>query len=246
MIAVTLRFYEELNDFLSREKRKRRYQVGSAARRTVKDLIEAEGVPHTEVDLILINGQSEGFDTWLEDGDDVTVYPVFEKLNIRSVSRLGKAPLRVVKFVADVHLGKLVRRLRLLGFDCLFNPDWDDADLACVSAENNRVLLSRDRGLLMRNIVTHAVYIRSDQPVEQCREVLRRLDLFDDIKPWSRCVNCNGELVPVSKERVKDCVPDMTYRWVDDFQECRQCGQVYWKGTHWSKLERFIEELRSQ
>lgn len=244
MVSVTLRFYEELNDFLPREKRKRRYTVESAARRSVKDLIEAEGVPHTEVDLILVNGHSCGFETLLHDRDDISVFPVFETLDIGSVSRLDRAPLRSIRFVADVHLGKLARRLRLLGFDCLFNAQWDDADLARISAQHERVLLSRDRGLLMRNNVTHAVYVRSDQPVAQCREVLKRLNLFGQITPWSRCVNCNGELVTVPKEQVKHRVPGLTYQWLDQFRQCQHCGQVYWQGSHWHRLQRFIDDLR--
>ncbi len=240
--TVLLRFYEELNDFLPPSQRKIALPVSFEERRSVKDLIESRGVPHTEVDLILANGESVGFDYIVRDGDRISVYPRFESLDISAVSRLGRPPLREIRFIADVHLGKLVRRLRLLGFDCLYNPKWDDAELAWRAAREQRILLTRDRGLLKRAIVQHGIYVRSDAPREQVREVVRRLDLGRAVQAFSRCTRCNGRLRPVPKASVQDRVPPRTYRFVDDYYLCEDCGKVYWKGTHWPRLQQWLAE----
>jgi len=242
MYTVELRFYEELNDFLPPRFRKRPFRVRFPERRSVKDLIEAQGVPHTEVDLILVNGESVGFDYIVRDGDRISVYPTFESLDISPVSRLDRPPLRRPRFVADVHLRKLARRLRLLGFDCLWNPKWTDAQLAAISAREQRVLLTRDRALLMRAIVTHGIYLHSDDSEQQVRQVLERLDLYGAATPFARCIECNGVLRPIEKQAAKDRIPPRTYRYIDEYYECTACGKVYWKGTHWPRLQRLIEQ----
>jgi uncharacterized protein with PIN domain/sulfur carrier protein ThiS len=238
--TVDIRFYGELNDFLAPDLHGQTFAVSSPEARSVKDLIEAQGVPHSEVDLILVNGESVGFEQVVRDGDRVSVYPKFEALNIQAVSRLGRPPLRHCRFIADVHLGKLVRRLRLLGFDCLFDPAWADPELARRSAADERVLLTRDRGLLMRSTVTHGVFVRSGDADEQVREVLRRLDLAAAIRPFTRCIRCNGALTVVPKAAVQDRVPPFTYQTIAEFVRCADCQTVYWKGTHWPRLEKLI------
>lgn len=235
-----LRFYEELNAFLAPELRKRSFRVRCREPRSVKDLVESVGVPHTEVDLILVDGVSVGFDFRLDRGCRVSVYPVFETLDISSVSKLGRPPLRVLRFVADVHLGKLVRRLRLLGFDCRYNPAWTDEDLARCSAAEERILLTRDRNLLKRALVTHGMFVHAHQPETQVREVVQHLQLRDVARPFGRCARCNGLLAPVSKRNVRKRVPVRTYRHVHRYVECGRCGQVYWKGTHWQRLRRIV------
>ncbi len=245
VLKATLRFYEELNDFLPPDRRKKAYAVCFPARRSVKDLIESQGVPHTEVDLILVNGQSVGFECQIQDGDAVSVYPCFESLDIASVSRLGRAPLRDTRFVADVHLGKLVRYLRLLGFDCLYDKSLDDAALAKVSAGEHRILLTRDRGLLMRAMVTHGMFLHSCNPVCQVQEVMQRLDLAGQVKPLARCLVCNGLLAEAGRQQVRGLVPAYTLAHVEYFLQCADCGKVFWKGTHWPRLERIIAAART-
>lgn len=242
MFTVELRFYEELNDFLPRERRKTPFSVSFPDPRSIKDLIEAQGVPHTEIDLILVNGESVGFEYPVAEGDRISVYPKFESLDIRPTSRLGRPPLRESRFIADVHLGKLVRRLRLLGFDCTYDPRWDDAALAARAAAEQRILLTRDRGLLKRAVVTHGVYLHSDQPDEQIGEVVRRLDLARVVNPFVRCLACNGPLLTATKESVRADVPAFTYQHTDAYYRCAVCSKVYWKGTHWPRLERLIQD----
>jgi sulfur carrier protein ThiS len=122
MSEATFRFYEELNDFLPRNRRKTDFVLASFDKRSIKDAIESLGVPHTEIDLILVNGKSVNFDYILQDQDRVSVYPVFESLNIADVTRLRKLPLRKSKFIADVNLGKMAKYMRVLGFDLYFDP----------------------------------------------------------------------------------------------------------------------------
>lgn len=241
--SVEVRFYEELNDFLPAERRKRAFRVPLSEPRSVKDLIESLQVPHTEVDLILVDGESVGFEHLLRGGERVAVYPVFESLNVASASRLHRPPLRAPRFLADVHLGALVRRLRLLGFDCLYEPPWDDAILAQRSASEQRILLTRDRRLLMRAVVTHGVFLHSDQPDEQMLEVVRRLDLRDEIRPLARCSVCNGRLAEVRKEEVRELIPPKTWHYTDVYYQCRQCRKLYWKGTHWPRLRQILDRV---
>ncbi len=195
MPQVVLRFYAELNDFLPRERRQAPFAHTFAGRRSVKDLIEALGVPHTEVDLILVKGVSVDFSYLPQDGDQISVYPVFEAVDISPLVRLRPRPLREPKFVLDAHLGKLASHLRLMGFDTLYQNDYADETLARVSETEKRLLLTKDRGLLKRRQVTHGYLVRGTDPELQLREVLSRFDLFDAVRPFTRCLNCNGSLV---------------------------------------------------
>lgn len=238
---VELRFYEELNDFLPPAKRKRSYTVSCSGQRSVKDLIESQGVPHTELDLILVDGESVGFKYAVTEPCRIAIYPVFEALDITAVSRLGRPPLRRACFIGDVHVGKLVRWLRLLGFDCAYDRNWDDKELARRSADEHRILLTRDRGLLKRAIVAHGIYIRSDHPEDQVQQVLERLDLRGAARPFSRCLTCNGCLHPVRKTDVSERVPKMAFQLNDRYYECEDCLRVFWRGSHWQRLQNMVE-----
>lgn len=245
---IIIRFYEELNDFLTPPGKKEDISFVYKGKRSVKDLIESFGVPHVEVDLIMANGEPVDFDYAVRDGDRLSVYPVFERLNIGGISGLRERPLRDSRFVLDVHLGKLARDLRMLGFDCLWNPDWDDPDLACISAEEQRILLTRDRGLLKRKIVSRGLAVRSDDPETQLKEVMEKLDLKDRIEPFTRCLSCNGRigrLEPGSPlfEKLKPCIPPKVLEVNREFSWCPVCGKVYWKGSHYDSMMRRIEKM---
>ncbi len=240
---ASFRFYAELNDFLPTERRKVEIPYRFDISPTVKDAIESLGVPHVEVDLILVNGASVGFDHRLVAGDRVSVYPVFESLDIGPVVRLREEPLRRTAFVADVHLRRLARFLRLLGFDALHTNDFDDEELVEISASEGRILLTRDRQLLKHGRVTHGYWVRSTDPVEQAREVVRRFDLIDGVQPFSRCPACNGNLGAVEKEAVAAEIPPKTARWLDEYVRCDACGKLYWHGTHFNRLEDLIERI---
>jgi len=245
MARATLRFYEELNDFLPPPRRKVAFEHAFNRRTSVKDMIEALGVPHPEVELILVNGDSVGFDYQVRDGDRIAVYPMFESFDVTEHLRIRREPLRTVRFVLDTHLGTLARYLRLCGFDTRYRNDYRDAELAQVSADEHRVLLTRDRFLLKRRIITHGYCVRSHHPREQLREVLDRFQLHGRINPFSRCARCNGVLEDVAKADIIDRLEPLTRRYYNDFRRCEACGHIYWRGSHAQGISRLIGQARS-
>lgn len=197
-------------------------QVPVPAPRSVKDAVEALGVPHVEIGRVSVDGRPAGLEETLRGGERVGVHPP------------TRAQLRQVgsRFVCDVHLGVLARRLRLLGFDTWYRTHADDDELARVAAVQQRVLLSRDRGLLKRRAVVNGYCPRSDAPDEQLAEVVRRYGLAGRLAPLTRCARCNGPLTDIDKAVVVDQLPPATRREHDHFARCTECGQVYWPGTH--------------
>ncbi|OBI78496.1 hypothetical protein A5664_17575 [Mycolicibacterium fortuitum] len=240
---VTVRAYAELNDFLEADSRGRAVRRPVQTHQTVKDVLEATGIPHTEIDLILVNGDPVSFEHRPAVGDRIAVYPMFEALDIGATARLRPEPLRHPRFVVDVNLGRLARLLRVLGFDVWWSSDADDQTLADISLDQQRILLTRDRGLLKRRAITHGLFVHSQHPEEQTLEVLRRLDLRRRIKPFTRCVRCNGQLAPVAKEQVIDQLEPLTRRYYDEFSQCPECGRIYWAGSHFDKLSRLVDRL---
>lgn len=235
------RFYEELNDFLPASKRKIRFLYHFSGRQTVKDAIESLGVPHVEVDMILVNGGSVGFSYLLKHGDDISVYPVFESLDISDVTHLREEPLREIRFVLDVHLGKLARYLRLCGFDTLYETGCTDNEIINISSFQKRIILTRDKKLLNNKRVTHGIWIRSQYPGSQLKEVFDRLNLKNRAKPFTRCMGCNTELADVQKEEILDRIPPKTREFFDVFRICPACNQIYWEGSHFEKMKEFIK-----
>ena len=240
---IELRFYEELNDFLPRHRWKRSFRHPLRGPRSVKDFVESLGVPHTEIDVILVNGESVGFEHRLTGGERVAVYPVFEWLDVSSVTRLRPEPLRDPKFIADVHLGKLARYLRLLGFDTVYERDLDDAAIALRARDERRIVLTRDRGLLKRNAVTHAHAVRSMDPDGQLLEVVEAFDLRSRIAPFTRCLKCSGTVREVDKAEVEPQLPKHTRREYDRFLRCETCASIYWPGAHFARLRALVDSV---
>jgi uncharacterized protein with PIN domain len=242
---IHIRFYEELNDFLPEERKKKRFAHNYIDRTSVKDLIESLGVPHTEVDLILVNGKSVNFKYLINDGDHISVYPVFESFNITEVQHLRPKSMRKSKFVADVHLGKLTRYLRMMGFDVLCKNNFDDDEIARISLKEKRAILTKDRGILKRNEVTHGYWVRSTKVEEQVKEILYRFALKKEIKEFSRCIECNELLTPVKKETIIKQLPHKVAKSQNEFYECPSCKKIYWKGTHYQRMLSFIQSLKN-
>jgi len=240
---IFLRFYEELNDFLPPKYRKRLFSQPLFQPSSVKHVIQSLGIPHTEVDLILVNGQSVDFSYRVRPGDRISVYPVFESFDISSVTRLRPKPLRNTRFVVDVHLGKLARYLRFLGFDTLYRNDYDDATLVRISTEEQRILLTRDSQLLQRRIVTRGHYVHATQPKQQIAEVLRHFPLSPPYAMFSRCSKCNGILKAVKKSQVQELLPSETFRYYERFVQCQQCHKLYWKGSQYQKMRKCLQEI---
>ena len=244
MPRLTLRFYRELNDFLPKPLQQRDFTRDFVVLGAVKNIIEAVGVPHTEVDLILVNGQSVAFDYHPEDGDRISVYPLFEALDISSITRLRPRPLRESRFVLDCHLGRLARYLRMLGFDCVFSGHCADQRLVEISVQQERILLTRDLDLLKRKALTHAYYVRAIRPLKQLAEVVHRLQLQNSFAPFSRCTVCNGTLTKVTREEVWSQIPPTSRRKFTEYCRCEGCGRVYWKGSHYKRMHRLIATVK--
>ncbi|HEX2174017.1 MAG TPA: Mut7-C RNAse domain-containing protein [Dehalococcoidia bacterium] len=242
-ITVALRFYAQLNGFLPIDKRQVEFACSLKERAGIKDVIEAAGVPHTEVDLLLVNGDSVGFEYQVRDGDRISVYPHFAVLDVGPVSRVRPEPVPEPRFLLDTHLGKLAGHLRMLGFDTAYFNDCDDDVLARLASEERRILLTRDRGLLKRGIVTHGCHVWETDPERQLVEVLDRFDLTGEVKPFRRCLQCNGLLEPVAKEAIVDRLQPKTRLYYQEFARCRSCDRIYWKGSHYERMRHFIAWL---
>ncbi len=237
------RFYAELNDHLAPERKFQTIEKEFFVSASVKDMIESFGVPHTEVELILVNGESSDFARLIRDGDRVAVYPVFEALDISPELRVRRQALREPMFILDVHLGRLAGYLRMLGFDAVYRNRADDAELARDAGGEKRILLTRDRGLLKHSAVTHGYWLRETDSRRQAAEVVRRFDLARSLRPFTRCMACNQVLQLVSKAEVLDRIPPRAASSHQEFRECPGCHRVYWQGTHYQRMQRWINEL---
>jgi uncharacterized protein len=242
--TVSLRFHGDLNVFLGSRAGDAVIERRLAEKTSIKDIIESCGVPHPEVDLILVDEQTVGFDYTLANDAKVEVFPVDNCDTNRTEKRLQTIEIR--RFVADGHLGGLTRNLRLLGFDVAYAQNADDRQLLEVTVRENRALLTRDRRLLMHAIVQHGYYPRSQNADEQTIEVIRRFDLLELIAPFTRCLRCNAPLEAAAKADVIDKLEPLTKIYYDQFRRCPDCKQIYWSGSHFPKLQKRIEEIRSR
>ena len=244
MSAARFRFYAELNDFLPPEDRGKELTRHFSVSGSVKDFVESFGVPHTEVDLVLANGNSVDFTYPVRDGDRVSVYPVFESLNIAAVSRVRPAPLRALRFLLDVHLGRLAAYLRMAGLDALYGNRATDAELADNVAREGRVLLTRDRYLLMRTAVERGYWVRSTEPKQQLLEVVRRFDLASALQPFTRCLECNTLLEEAHRESVIARLPTKV-KQKDVFRVCPSCQHIYWEGSHHERMSQLLRWVKA-
>lgn len=242
---ASFRFYAELNDFLPAAKRQTAFDHHFSGSPSVKDAIEGIGVPHPEVDLVLVGGASVGWDHHLADGDTVSVYPVFEAMDISPVVRLRPEPLRVSRFVVDGHLGKLARWLRMLGFDTKYQRRADGGAIVETALRDGRIILTRDRELLKQWRVTHGYWVRATEPERQIAEVCGRLHLVAQFRPFSRCMDCNGALVQQNADEIAAEVPAKVRERTCTFHRCEACGKVYWDGTHVERMRERIASLRA-
>lgn len=243
MAVAYFHFYGELNLFIPRHKRQTKITYPFAERASIKDMIESLGVPHTEVDCIEVNSESVNFGYIVQDGDNIKIYPISARNFIKPKIELRSKLLSGIRFVLDIHLGKLATSLRLLGFDTLYRNDYKDEELAIISHNESRVLLTRDKGLLMRSLVIYGYYVRNTNPQQQIIEVLRRFDLFNAVSPFQRCLRCNGILEVIAKETIVDQLPETVQLQIDEFHRCQNCRQIYWKGSHYERLNNFVQSL---
>jgi len=245
MVTATFRFHEELNDFLAPGRRGQAFTVPCAEAATTKHMIEALGVPHTEVKLILVNGEPVDFGRLLQDGDRVAVYPRFEAMDVAPRVRVREHPARNPRFVADAHLGGLARMLRMLGFDTVYDNHIHDDAIVALCEQDDRIVLTRDRELLKRRTVTHGCYVHALKPEAQLQEIVDRLDLARSARPFTLCLHCNVPLRPVDKASVVDRLPPRVRMHYDRFSICDMCGRVYWEGSHWLHMRQMLDGVLS-
>ncbi|MFF3288392.1 Mut7-C RNAse domain-containing protein [Streptomyces sp. NPDC003023] len=233
---ITIDVAPELRLFVPSDYRQGRRPLATDGSSTLGHVVESLGVPLTEAGTLLVDGSQVSVSHIPGDGEHVEV------CGVDRPQRIPGAPLR---FLLDVHLGTLARRLRLLGVDAAYeNEDIGDPALATYSARERRVLLSRDRGLLRRRELWAGAYIYSDRPDEQLRDVLERF--APALAPWTRCTACNGPLKEADKDSVQEQLQQGTQRTYDVFAQCTACGRVYWRGAHHSRLEAIVADaLRS-
>ena len=241
---IRLKFHGDLPFFLGTKTRRETVERALREKTSVKDVIESCGVPHPEVDLILVDGQPLDFHHTLRTDADVDVYPVGSSCTHFEKHRLQVS--HITHFIVDGHLGTLTRNLRLLGFDIAYDRKAHDQQLLSVMESENRALLTRDRRLLMHAVVQTGYSPRSQNAHEQTIEVVRRFDLFDLIAPFTRCLRCNASLQKVAKADVIEKLEPLTKIYYEEFRRCIGCGQIYWAGSHFSKLQERLEEIRAQ
>ncbi len=236
MKVAHFHFDDGLRPLLPRAQRAGDFEYRFSGPQSIKHLIESLGVPHTELGLLQANNHVIGLDYLVRDGDQLQVHLAVPDVNSSIEPR----------FVLDGHLGRLTAYLRMLGLDCLYRNDYDDRQLARISMAEDRRLLTRDRRLLMHKSIKQGYLLRSLDPRGQLREAVRRYGLEKWIKPFQRCLRCNHPLVPVSKQEVLDRLEPLTKLYFEEFRICRACNQIYWKGSHFDKMQRLISSLNER
>lgn len=243
---ASIRFYSGLNYFLPDKQKQTEFTLNFTGNVSIKDLIESTGVPHTEIALILVNHTAVDFSYHVQNKDHISVYPEFSQLDISKLTGIEIKPSGDLKFVLDTHMGKLARYLRMLGFDTLYSNNYSDSELAGISARDRRILLTRDRDLLKRSIVTYGYYVRQTGSKNQLQEIIYRYQLTGLIKPFSRCIKCNGLLVEVNKKQIEDQLQTRTKDYYQHFKQCQDCQKIYWQGSHYQKMQTLISTLVNQ
>jgi uncharacterized protein with PIN domain len=239
MGTIAIRCYGELNDFLPLPRRQRAFSHTFTVAGSVKDALESLGVPHPEIDLILVNGEPAGFDRLLAPGDRVAAYPRFRRLDVAAISPVHVPLPSEPRFLLDGHLGRLARHLRLLGFDAAHQTQADDAALAAAAAAEDRILLTRDLDLLKRAVVRRGYRVRRTLPEEQLEEVVRHFDLASRLDPFTRCLPCGERLVAATAGEAAGAPPSVAAR-EREYRRCPGCGRLYWRGSHYHRLAALV------
>jgi uncharacterized protein with PIN domain len=224
-------FHGRLKDFLPQNQRGRQVVIDFQGRQSIKHLAESLGVPHPEIGQIQVNGRDEMLESITQDGDQVELYPIENGCPVEP------------RFLLDCHLGRLTAHLRMLGFDCLYQNDYEDSNMAEIVQREKRILLTRDRRLLMRKVILHGYCLRSLNSLEQLTEVIQRFELMDKIQPFHRCLRCNHPLEAVEKDLILHRLEPLTKQYFDKFHICPACGQIYWKGSHYEQMQNLIGQI---
>ncbi len=242
MAQATFRFYGKLNFFLPTARQDRTFAHEFDWKGSIKDRVESLGVPHPEIEALIVNGRAVDFTHIIQSGDHIEVYGEDTPPSTEPIPLRPPYPGRPA-FVLDQHLGRLAAYLRMLGFDTLYRNDYHDEELAQISDEQNRILLTRDIGLLKRGRVVYGCYVRETNRHRQLAEITRRFQLQPMVVPFKHCMKCNGLLESVPKAQINQHLPDATAYYYDEFHRCRSCGRVYWKGPHYQRMQTLMEQI---
>ena len=242
MSSIELTFEGELNDFFGSDKGRTRHRFVLRRRTSVKDLIEALGPPHPEVGRIEVCGADRGFDYIPAARDRIRVAPLPRPVDWRNGDHLHPRPLPEARFVVDVNVGGLARKLRLLGFDAAYHHTWHDDTIADTADREGRIVLTRDIALLKRRVIVWGRYLREEDPTQQLLEVLSVFGLEGPYAPLTRCLDCNAELEAVAKERILHLLEPKTRKYYHDFSQCPACGKIYWAGSHQGRIMQWLSE----
>ncbi|HLF34039.1 MAG TPA: Mut7-C RNAse domain-containing protein [Cyclobacteriaceae bacterium] len=240
---IKIRFYGNLNDFLPIKKRKKAGRKPVSNHQTVKDVLESEGIPHAEVNVIRVNGRCVSFSYKPGDGDRIEIFPRNHSFKSPpTLTLLPQLPARPL-FLLDEHLGKLAKLMRMCGIDTQLFHGTTDRELADMASRMNRIVLTRDVELLKRKNLKRGYWVRDQDPEKQLIEVFRRFDLFDKIKPFFRCMLCNGLIKKAGRKTVTARLPSRTRAIFNEYYQCNSCGKIYWKGSHYQRMELKIGKL---
>lgn len=240
---ATFRFHGPITFFLPPKQRDTIIEHTFDWRASIKDMVESLGPPHSEIGLLVVDGQSVDFSYIIESDVHVDVYSRLDSVDLPNKIALRPPFPGQPRFVLDTHLGRLANSLRMMGFDTLYRNDYPDDELAQVSSEEQRILLTRDVGLLKRSLVVYGHYVRATDPREQIVEVMKRYALVDKAKPFHRCITCNDLLHPVNKADIIDQLPETSAGYFDEYSQCQGCGKIYWKGSHYDRMQEIIDQV---
>ena len=240
-VTIFVRCYAELNDHLPEPSRGTTFCMTLPLLSSIRDAARSLGIRENEIDVALMDGVSSSLGEELHDGARLSLYPVFETFDVAGLTRVRDEPLREPRFILDVHLGKLASFMRMMGYDAMYQPGFNDDELVSISLHEERALLSKDRPLLRHRLLTRAYFVRSIHPKDQLVEVLRRFDLVRLAHPFQRCLQCNTLLVPVSKEAAAEHLPPMVRDSFTEFYGCPLCDKIFWRGSHYRRMAAFID-----
>lgn len=212
-------------------------------RASIKDIIEALHIPHTEISSIFQNDTEISFSHIPEAGERIFLHSFSHGTDVTQPSLLRPDPLPITSFIVDINVGKLARLLRMSGIDTVYDPQWQEKDIAEMAAADRRILLSRNRDLLRRKCILWGHLVRAEQPEKQLAEVMTLFGLRDAIQPFSRCLQCNALLQPVGKSTILHRLEPLTRKYYRKFHVCPDCEQIFWRGSHHKRMEELIERV---
>lgn len=239
--TIRIKFYYRLTKFLQ-NKTQKFINHNFIDQTSVKDLIEAFNIPHTEVDVILVNRRSVNFDYLIKNGDKIEVFPDRALCSTKKIIPLKSLVKAKPKFIVDVHLGKLVREMRKLGLDVIYNNQFCDEEIVEISNKERRIILTRDIGLLKRKSVKHGLYLLNEKTDQQLKEIFQNIKKNISVNPLSICLECGTKLKRMSKKKALEQLNHLWFEKDTIFYHCGRCNKIFWQGSHYKRMIRAIKK----